>query len=80
MAVVVNPGLDLSDGSSMYFHGGKGVGHSYASTRDIDLHREEGHHYWKEDFENPPNGQEMNTSKPTLDLADYKGVITQMVG
>ncbi|XP_058243950.1 reelin isoform X2 [Hemibagrus wyckioides] len=45
-----------SDGSSMYFHGGNGVGHSYASTRDIDLHREEGHHYWEEDFESPPNG------------------------
>ncbi|XP_026788519.2 reelin isoform X1 [Pangasianodon hypophthalmus] len=45
-----------SDGSSMYFNGGQGVGHSYASTRDIDLHREEGHHYWEEDFESPPNG------------------------
>lgn len=45
-----------SDGSSMYFHGEEGVGHSYASTRDIDLHREDGHRYWEEDFENPPNG------------------------
>ncbi|MCI4379295.1 hypothetical protein PGIGA_G00226400 [Pangasianodon gigas] len=45
-----------SDGSSMYFNGGQGVGHSYASTRDIDLYREEGHRYWEEDFESPPNG------------------------
>lgn len=38
----------------MYFHGGEETGHSFASTRDIDLHREEGRSYWEEDFESPP--------------------------
>ncbi|KAM9481369.1 reelin [Clarias gariepinus] len=45
-----------SDGSSLYFHGGEGVGQSYASTHEIDIHREEGTHYWEENFERPPNG------------------------
>uniref|UniRef100_A0A8B9J9J5 Reelin n=1 Tax=Astyanax mexicanus TaxID=7994 RepID=A0A8B9J9J5_ASTMX len=48
-----------SDGNSLYFHGGEGVGHSFASTRDIDLHREEGQSYWEEDFESPPKGWEI---------------------
>uniref|UniRef100_A0A3Q2DRU9 Reelin n=1 Tax=Cyprinodon variegatus TaxID=28743 RepID=A0A3Q2DRU9_CYPVA len=43
-----------SDGNALYFHGGEGVAHSFASTRDIDLHREEGRSYWEEDFESPP--------------------------
>lgn len=38
----------------MYFHGGEETGHSFATTRDIDLHREEGRSYWEEDFESPP--------------------------
>uniref|UniRef100_A0AAR2KU63 Reelin n=1 Tax=Pygocentrus nattereri TaxID=42514 RepID=A0AAR2KU63_PYGNA len=45
-----------SEGNSLYFHGGEGVGHSFASTRDIDLHREEGQSYWEENFESPPSG------------------------
>ncbi|XP_062860161.1 reelin [Trichomycterus rosablanca] len=48
-----------SDGNSMYFHGGEGLGHSFASTRDIDLHNEEEQHYWQEDFESPPDGWEI---------------------
>ncbi|XP_023204313.1 reelin isoform X1 [Xiphophorus maculatus] len=43
-----------SEGNALYFHGGEGVGRSFASTRDIDLHREEGRSYWEEDFETPP--------------------------
>uniref|UniRef100_A0A3Q2U7U2 Reelin n=1 Tax=Fundulus heteroclitus TaxID=8078 RepID=A0A3Q2U7U2_FUNHE len=43
-----------SEGNALYFHGGEGVAHSFASTRDIDLHREEGRSYWEEDFESPP--------------------------
>ncbi|XP_071271970.1 reelin-like [Salvelinus alpinus] len=45
-----------SEGNALYFHGNteEGVGHSFASTRDIDLHREEGRSYWEEDFESPP--------------------------
>ncbi|XP_072551813.1 reelin-like isoform X2 [Salminus brasiliensis] len=45
-----------SDGNSLYFHGGEAVGHSFASTRGIDLHREEGQSYWEEDFESPSKG------------------------
>lgn len=44
-----------SEGNALYFHGGEGAGHSFASTRDIDLHREEGRSYWEEDFESPPS-------------------------
>uniref|UniRef100_A0A3Q3J4K3 Reelin n=1 Tax=Monopterus albus TaxID=43700 RepID=A0A3Q3J4K3_MONAL len=44
-----------SEGNALYFHGGEGVGHSFASTRDVDLHREEGRSYWEEDFEGPPS-------------------------
>ncbi|XP_068578627.1 reelin-like isoform X1 [Cebidichthys violaceus] len=44
-----------SEGNALYFHGGEGVGHSFATTRDIDLHREEGRSYWEEDFESPPS-------------------------
>ncbi|KAF3855008.1 hypothetical protein F7725_023063 [Dissostichus mawsoni] len=44
-----------SEGNALYFHGGEGVGHSFASTKDIDLHREEGRSYWEEDFESPPS-------------------------
>uniref|UniRef100_A0A673MNI9 Reelin n=1 Tax=Sinocyclocheilus rhinocerous TaxID=307959 RepID=A0A673MNI9_9TELE len=40
-----------SEGNSLYFHGGEGFEHSFASTRDVDLHREEGRSYWEEDFE-----------------------------
>lgn len=40
----------------MYFHGGEEIEHSFASTRDVDLHREEGRSYWEEDFENPLSG------------------------
>lgn len=40
----------------MYFHGGEGAGHSFASSRDVDLHREEGRTYWEEEFESPPAG------------------------
>lgn len=40
----------------MYFHGGEGLEHSFASTRDVDLHREEGRSYWEEDFESPLSG------------------------
>uniref|UniRef100_A0A3B3X817 Reelin n=1 Tax=Poecilia mexicana TaxID=48701 RepID=A0A3B3X817_9TELE len=43
-----------SEGNALYFHGGEGVGRSFSSTRDIDLHREEGRSYWEEDFETPP--------------------------
>ncbi|XP_064814078.1 reelin-like, partial [Oncorhynchus masou masou] len=45
-----------SEGNALYFHGNneEGVGHSFASTRDIDLHREEGRSYWEEDFESTP--------------------------
>ncbi|MED6232504.1 hypothetical protein ATANTOWER_031377, partial [Ataeniobius toweri] len=43
-----------SEGNALYFHGGEGAAHSLASTRDIDLHREEGRSYWEEDFETPP--------------------------
>lgn len=43
-----------SEGNAMYFHGGEETGHSFATTRDIDLHREEGRSYWEEDFESPP--------------------------
>lgn len=43
-----------SEGNTLYFHGGEGVGQSFASTRDIDLHREEGRSYWEEDFESLP--------------------------
>lgn len=44
-----------SEGNALYFHGGEGVGHNFATTRDIDLHREEGRSYWEEDFESPPS-------------------------
>ncbi|XP_077424138.1 reelin isoform X2 [Vanacampus margaritifer] len=44
-----------SEGNSLYFHGGEAVGHNFASSRDIDLHREEGRSYWEEDFESPPS-------------------------
>lgn len=43
-----------SEGNALYFHGGEGVGQSFTSTRDIDLHREEGRSYWEEDFESSP--------------------------
>lgn len=43
-----------SEGNALYFHGGDGVSQSFASTRDIDLHREEGRSYWEEDFESSP--------------------------
>ena len=43
-----------SEGNALYFHGGEGLGHTFASTRDIDLHREEGRSYWEEDFESAP--------------------------
>lgn len=43
-----------SEGNALYFNGGEGVARSFASTRDIDLHREEGRSYWEEDFETPP--------------------------
>ncbi|XP_064807239.1 reelin-like isoform X2 [Oncorhynchus masou masou] len=45
-----------SEGNTLYFHGNneEGVGHTFASTRDIDLHREEGQSYWEEDFESLP--------------------------
>ncbi|XP_057204020.1 reelin isoform X1 [Triplophysa rosa] len=45
-----------SEGNSLYFHGGEGFEHSFASTRDVDLHREEGRSYWEEDFESPVSG------------------------
>lgn len=43
-----------SEGNALYFHGGEAVGHSFASTKDVDLHREEGRSYWEEDFESSP--------------------------
>ncbi|XDV29817.1 hypothetical protein PO909_032854, partial [Leuciscus waleckii] len=48
-----------SEGNSLYFHGGEGLEHSFASTRDVDLHREEGRSYWEEDFESPLTGWEV---------------------
>ncbi|KAG5845891.1 hypothetical protein ANANG_G00143990 [Anguilla anguilla] len=45
-----------SEGNALYFHGNEMSGHSFASTRDIDLHREEGRSYWEEEFESPPSG------------------------
>ncbi|KAJ8391092.1 hypothetical protein AAFF_G00097130 [Aldrovandia affinis] len=45
-----------SEGNALYFHGNEATGHSFASTRDIDLHREEGRSYWEEEFESPPSG------------------------
>uniref|UniRef100_A0A671T1H3 Reelin n=1 Tax=Sinocyclocheilus anshuiensis TaxID=1608454 RepID=A0A671T1H3_9TELE len=49
-----------SEGNSLYFHGGEGFEHSFASTRDVDLHREEGRSYWEEDFESPLSGWEVD--------------------
>lgn len=43
-----------SEGNALYFHGGDGVTQNFASTRDVDLHREEGRSYWEEDFESSP--------------------------
>ncbi|XP_048861285.1 reelin-like [Brienomyrus brachyistius] len=48
-----------SEGSTLYFHGGEVAGHSFASSRDVDLHREEGRTYWEEEFEGPPAGWEI---------------------
>ncbi|XP_039625794.1 reelin isoform X1 [Polypterus senegalus] len=45
-----------SEGNAMYFHGTEGSGFSFASTRDVDLSREEGHTSWREDFEASPEG------------------------
>ncbi|XP_023681705.2 reelin isoform X1 [Paramormyrops kingsleyae] len=45
-----------SEGNALYFHGNEVGGPSFASTRDIDLHREEGRSYWEEEFESPPVG------------------------
>ncbi|TRY95474.1 hypothetical protein DNTS_000445 [Danionella cerebrum] len=45
-----------SEGNALYFHGGEGSEYSFASTRDVDLHREEGISYWEEDFEMLPSG------------------------
>uniref|UniRef100_H3DF31 Reelin n=1 Tax=Tetraodon nigroviridis TaxID=99883 RepID=H3DF31_TETNG len=44
-----------SEGNTLYFHGSETVAQSFASTRDIDLHREEGRSYWEEDFESLPS-------------------------
>ncbi|XP_061108680.1 reelin [Conger conger] len=48
-----------SEGNALYFHGNEMSGHSFASTRDIDLHREEGRSYWEEEFESSPSGWDM---------------------
>ncbi|KAI1888402.1 hypothetical protein AGOR_G00184780 [Albula goreensis] len=48
-----------SEGNALYFHGNEATGHSFASTRDVDLHREEGRSYWEEEFESPPSGWEI---------------------
>uniref|UniRef100_W5NEI9 Reelin n=1 Tax=Lepisosteus oculatus TaxID=7918 RepID=W5NEI9_LEPOC len=45
-----------SEGNALYFHGAEGTGISFASTRDIDLHRQEGQSYWEEEFESLPTG------------------------
>uniref|UniRef100_A0A8C9VAA0 Reelin n=1 Tax=Scleropages formosus TaxID=113540 RepID=A0A8C9VAA0_SCLFO len=48
-----------SEGNALYFRGSEVTWHSFASTRDIDLHREEGRSYWEEEFETPPTGWEI---------------------
>ncbi|KAI4895212.1 hypothetical protein NFI96_018500 [Prochilodus magdalenae] len=45
-----------SEDNALYFHGEEGVEHNFATTRDIDLHREEGQSYWEENFESPNSG------------------------
>ncbi|MGH0173041.1 UNVERIFIED_CONTAM: hypothetical protein FKN15_001931 [Acipenser sinensis] len=48
-----------SEGNAMYFHGTEVAGFSFASTRDVDLSREEGQSTWGEGFESPPAGWEI---------------------
>ncbi|MGH0181443.1 UNVERIFIED_CONTAM: hypothetical protein FKN15_006636 [Acipenser sinensis] len=48
-----------SEGNAMYFHGMEVAGFSFASTRDVDLSREEGQSTWWEGFESPPAGWEI---------------------
>ncbi|XP_041109989.1 reelin-like isoform X1 [Polyodon spathula] len=48
-----------SEGNAMYFHGTEVSGFSFASTRDVDLSREEEQSTWGEEFESPPAGWEI---------------------
>lgn len=61
-----------SEGNALYFHGGEAAGHSFASTKDIDLHREEGRSYWEEDFESPPSNWDIDGAVYSTDCGEVE--------